>query len=196
MGMRWTMRCMRECLKTSRSQIVVTMLSYRAVIKLLKPLNHWYLAALQHRSGRVRLPSSAPVGTGGPSPVFSFRASRPLHAEFWVLRAQFPNERVEFYGERVEWVPEDGVILRRRERQVPWHHADFRGWRRPSLCGLQKVGPHVCPQTPHVSFGTPHVHPGDSHDGPLPRVAARCRRQCTWPWGIAHVTCAKIHSVR
>ena len=59
MGMRWTMRCMRERLETIRSQIVVTMLSYRVVIKRLKPLNHWYLAALQHRSGRVRLPSSA-----------------------------------------------------------------------------------------------------------------------------------------
>lgn len=44
--MRWTMRYMRERLETSRSQIVVTMLSYRTVIKRLKPLNHWYLAAL------------------------------------------------------------------------------------------------------------------------------------------------------
>lgn len=58
--MRWTLRCMRERLITSRSQIVVTMLSYRIVIKRLKPLNHWYLAASQHRSRRVRLPSSAP----------------------------------------------------------------------------------------------------------------------------------------
>ena len=38
------LRCMRERLITSRSQIVVTMLSYRVVIKRLKPLNHWYLA--------------------------------------------------------------------------------------------------------------------------------------------------------
>lgn len=63
--MRWTLRCMRERLITSRSQIVVTMLSYRVVIKRLKPLNHWYLAAFQHRSSRVRLPSSAPLKTLG-----------------------------------------------------------------------------------------------------------------------------------
>lgn len=58
--MRWTMRYMRERLETIRFQIVVTMLSYSAVVKRLKPLNHWYLAAFQHRSSRVRLPSSAP----------------------------------------------------------------------------------------------------------------------------------------
>lgn len=44
--MRWTMRYMRERLETIRSQIVVTMLSYSAVVKRLKPLNHWYLMAL------------------------------------------------------------------------------------------------------------------------------------------------------
>ncbi len=44
--MRWTMRYMRERFETISSQIVVTMLSYSAVAKRLKPLNHWYLTAL------------------------------------------------------------------------------------------------------------------------------------------------------